>query len=240
MARHHEFLVQLENFRHETTIAAQYLYSHMAVQHAACKSSKLLSRLNETPSFWSVYMAATQTATYVTLGRIFDTKSPYNVDALLNTFEANLDLFSRSSLETRKSEGTTTRPPWLDDYLLRAHYPTTKDVDRLRDHVKRYREFYDRAVKPVRHKYLAHREKQELSEVQELYGRGKVKELWKTVAFLLSLYEALLQQHINGRKPILRPIRYSVKNIYDHASERSGPHERIVRETQTLMERLQQ
>jgi hypothetical protein len=67
MARHHEFLVQLENFRHETTIAAQYLYSHMAVQHAACKSSKLLSRLNETPSFWSVYMAATQTATYVTL-----------------------------------------------------------------------------------------------------------------------------------------------------------------------------
>ena len=240
MARHHEFLVQLENFRHETTIAAQYLYSEMAVQHAASKSPKLLSRLNETPSFWNVHMAATQTAAYVTLGRIFDTKSNYNVDALLNTFEANLHLFSRSSLEARKSEGTTTRPPWLDEYLLSAHYPTTKDADRLRVHVKRHREFYDRAVKPVRHKYLAHREKQEHSEVQELYGRGKVKEFWKTVAFLLSLHDALLQQHINGRKPILRPIRHSVKNMYDHASDRSGPHERIVRETRALMERLQQ
>jgi hypothetical protein len=239
MARHHEFLVQLENFRHESTVAAQYLYSGMAVQHAASKSSKLHSRLSETPSFWNVHMAATQTAVYVTLGRIFDTNSKYNIEALLNTFEANLNLFSRSSLEARKSEGTTKRPDWLDTYLMSAHYPTLEDVSRLRAHVNLHREFYDRAVKPVRHKYLAHREKQELSEVQELYGRGKVKELWKTVAFLISLYDALLQQHLNGRKPILRPIRHSVKTMYDHASERSGPHEMIVKEIRTLMERLQ-
>jgi len=239
MARHHEFLVQLENFRHETTIAAQYFYAEMAVQYAAHKSPKLRSRLNETPSFWNVHMAATQAAAYFTVARIFDTKSRYNVDALLDAFESNLHLFSRSALDARKSEGSATRPGWLDEYLLDAHYPTAQDVKRLRAHVKRHRAFYDRAVKPVRNEYLAHRVKQENSEVQALYGRGKVKEFSKTVAFLLSLHDALLQQHLNGRKPTLRPIRYSVKTMYDHASERSGPHERIIGQIRTLMGRLE-
>ena len=62
MARHHEFLVQLDNFRPETTVAAQYLYSGMAVEHAASKSAKLLERLNYTPRFWQVHLAATQAA----------------------------------------------------------------------------------------------------------------------------------------------------------------------------------
>jgi hypothetical protein len=238
MARHHQFLIQLENFRHETAIAAQYLYAEMAVQHAASKSDRLLIRLNDTPRFWQVHMAATQTAAYVTLGRIFDTKSNCNVDALLNSFESDLQLFSRQALEARKSEGSLKRPEWLDDYLNRSHYPDSRDVGRLRGHVVRYREFYDRAVKPVRHKYLAHREKQEPAEVQELYARGKVKELWKTTTFLLALHEALLQQYLNGRKPVLRPIRYSVKAMYEKTDERTGPHEAIVRETKRLMERL--
>ena len=243
MARNREFLVQLENFHHETYIASQYLYAGMAVQHAASKSSALLDRLNESPGFWSVQMAATQTAAYITLGRIFDTTSKYNVDALLDSFEANLRLFSRNSLEARKSVGCLSRPGWLDAYLIKAHYPNAVDVARLRTHVKRHREFYDRAVKPVRHKHLAHREKQEISEVQELYGRGTVKELWKTVTFLLALHEALLQQHMNGRKPILKPLRHSVKVIYDNDNDndngRTGPHEVIVRETRSLMNRLQ-
>jgi uncharacterized protein YbgA (DUF1722 family) len=238
MARHHQFLIQLENFRHETAVAAQYLYAQLAVQHAGSKSDKLLSRLNETPRFWKVHMAATQTAAYVTLGRIFDTTSNYNVDALLTTFEESLHLFSRQALAARKSEGSSKRPDWLDEYLNRAHYPTSKDVERLRDHIIRHREFYDRAVKPVRHKYLAHREKQEQSEVQELYGRGKVKEMWKTVTFLLALHEAMLQQYMNGRKPLLKPIRYSVKTLYENSDDRTGPHEAIVKETKRLMERL--
>ena len=211
MVRHRQFLVQLENFRHETTIAAQYFYAEMAVQYAACKSPKLRSRLNETPGFWNVHMAATQATAYFTVARICDTKSPYNVDALLDAFESNLHLFSRSAVDARKSEGGTTRPSWLDKYLLDAHYPTVQDVKRLRACVKRHRAFCDRTVKSVRNKYLAHREKK--PEVQELYGRGKVKEFSKTVVFLLSLRDARLQQHLNGRKPILRPIRYSVKTM---------------------------
>lgn len=238
MARNSQFILQLKNFRHETAIAAWYLYAGMAVQHAASKSEKLLSRLNDTPMFWQVHMAATQTAAYVTLGRIIDTKSKYNIDALLNSFEQDLQLFSREALEKRKSEGSLARPDWLDEYLDRAHYPNSGDIARLRAHVMRHREFYDRAVKPVRHKYLAHREKDEQAEVQELYGRGKVKETWKTVTFLLALHEALSQQYMNGRKPLLKPLRYSVKTIFEKTDDRTGPHEAIVKETRRLMERL--
>jgi hypothetical protein len=238
MTRHHDFLTQLENFRHETAIAAQYLYAEMAVQHAASKSRKLLRRLNNTPRFWGVHMAATQTAAYVTLARIFDTTSNFNVNALLNSFEANLQLFSRQALAGRKSEGSSNRPDWLEAYLNRAHYPTSKDVERLRTHVIRHRKFYDRAIKPVRNKYLAHREKQESTEVQALYGLGKVKEICKTVTFLLALHEALGEQYMNGRKPLLRPLRYSVKTIYERPGDRTSPHEAIVMETKRLMERL--
>ena len=237
MPGHREFLSQLENFKHEADVAAQYLYSDMAVQHAASKSKKLLGRLNMTPTFWRTHMAGMQVAAYVALGRVFDTKSRYNIDSLLNAFESSLRDFSREALAARKREDRPTDPEWLPEYLEKSHYPTKRDVERLRKKVVEYREIYDRAVKPARHKYIAHREKTESAEVQALFAGGKVREHWRLVTFLYSMHEALWQQYANGRKPVLRPIRYSVKAIYDSGEEgRSGPHERIVSETRKLME----
>ena len=240
MARHRDFLVQLNNFRHEAYVSAQYLYSDMAVQHAASKSDRLLNRLNMTPTFWLAHGAACQTAAYVCLGRVFDTKSRFNVDELLNAFEANLDVFGRKALAERKRDGSPEEPEWLEGYLQRAHYPTQRDVARLRAKVAEYRALYDRAVKPARHKYIAHREKEEHLEVQTLFAGGRVKELWRLVTFLYSLYNALWEQYHNGRRPVLRPRRYSVKTIYDAKAQSSEPHEHIVAETKKLMEFIEQ
>lgn len=237
MPGHRDFLNQLENFKHEADVAAQYLYSDMAVQHAVSKSKKLLGRLNMTPTFWHTHMAGMQVAAYVALGRVFDTKSRYNINALLDSFESGLSDFSREALAARKRDGCSTDPEWLPEYLEKSHYPTKRDVERLRLKVAEYREVYDRAVKPARHKYIAHREKKEHVEVQALFAGGKVRELWRLVTALYSMHEALWQQHQNGRKAVMRPIRYSVKSIYDSGDEgRSGPHERIVSETRKLME----
>ncbi len=238
MANARSFSVQLESFRQESSVAAQYLYAEMAVQHAASLSEKLLARLNLTPQFWLVHLAATQTACYIAVGRIFDTRSPFNVDELINAFERDIDQFSRQALEARKSEGASSRPSWLDEYLEQAHYPDSRDVARLRRHVARHREFYKRAVKPVRHKVLAHREKHNHQDVQALYGQGKLREMWRTVTFLLALHDALWEQFHNGRKPVLKPTRFSVKQMYRGNNGRTGPHEIIVRETKTLMEFL--
>lgn len=240
MSDHRQFLNQLENFRQEAHAAAQYLYSDMAVQHAASKSKKLLNRLNMTPTFWLTHRAGMQVAAYVTIGRVFDTKSRYNISALLDAFEDGLSEFSREALAERKREGRAKDPEWLAEYLANSHYPTKRDVERLRKKVTEYREVYDRAVKPARHKYIAHREKREHGEVQALYRGGKVRELWRMTTFLYALHEALWQQYHNGRKPVLRPLRYSVKRIYDSKEKgRTQPHESVITQTRVLMDFLE-
>ena len=236
MPRHRDFLVQLENFRHEAYVTAQYLYADMAVQHAASMSEKLLSRLNMSPRFWLAHAAASQEAAYVALGRVFDTTSKYNINALLDAFESNLSLFQLPALATRKRDGKATDPPWLKEYLAKAYYPTAKDAARLRAKVADYRAIYERAIKPARHKYIAHREKEEPSDVQALFAGGKVHELWRMVTFLHVLHTALWEQYHNGRKPVLRARRFSVKTIYDAKSQSSAPHEAVIADTKKLME----
>ena len=239
MASKRNFLDQLENFRHEAYAAAQYLYSEMAIQHAASKSPELLARLNLTPRFWLTHSAACQEAAYLTLGRVFDTKSDFNVNALLGTFASSLHEFSRPALAGRKREEHASDPAWLNEYLDKAHYPTSKDILRLQAKVDEFRAVYDRAVKPARNKYIAHREKVDHAEVQQLFAGGKVQEIGQLVTFLYALYTTCWEQYHNGRKPVLRPYRFSVKTIYDSKHPRSTPHESVVGETKRLMEFLE-
>ena len=130
-----DFQVQLENFRRETTLSAQYIYADMSMQHAASKSKKLLSRLNDNPRFWTTCAASLQSAAYVSIARIFDTKSPYNINRLLDSMEENLSIFQREALAIRKRDGKAEDPEWLEEYLLNAYYPTTIDVNELRKKV---------------------------------------------------------------------------------------------------------
>ena len=222
MAARREFLALLENFRHGSDMAAAYLYSGMAVQHAAAKSEKLLNRLNMTPSFWLTHQAGMQVAAYVTIGRIFDTTSKYNINALLDSFDANLHEFAVAALEARKREGVSEEPEWPAEYVKKAHGPDKRDVARLRTKVAEYREIYDRAVKLARHKYIAHREKREHSVVQVLFAAGKVRELWRLVTFLCALYNALWGQYQMAESQCLaRPdtpyVRSTTRNLRDAA-----------------------
>lgn len=235
MNNHRKFEVQLENLRHEVGVAARYIYADMAIEHAASKSPKLLNRLNHTPTFWIACGGAFQSAAYISLGRIFDVTSKYNVSALLDTLEANLHIFQHEALAERKRDGNTVDPPWLVEYLAKSYYPTTKDATHLRQKVDDYRVIYERAVKPARNKYLAHREKQEHSEVNALFGGGTIKDLWRLTTFLLQLHSVLWEMLHNGKKPIFRPIRYSVKTIFDAKTQRSQTHESIIHEVKKLM-----
>ena len=236
MTRHRSFEIQLENFRRESATAAQYIYAEMAIQHAASKSKKLLNRLNNTPTFWLSCSAALQASAYISLGRIFDTKSNYNVDALLDAMEKNLELFQREGLASRKRNGSEIDPPWLQEYLEHAYYPTIKDIRRLRAMVEKYRVIYERAIKPARNKYLAHREKEDHDEVRALFAGGTVRDLWRLTTFLYQLYELLWEQLHNGRRPVFRSLRYSVKSIYDASNQKSSPQERMVSDVKAIMQ----
>ncbi|MDN3920410.1 transposase [Roseateles violae] len=239
VTRPKDFFIQLENLRHEAGVAARYVYAEMAIQHAASKSKKLLNRLNDTPTFWIACGAAFQSAAYIALGRMFDTTSRYNVEELLKTLEDNLHLFQPAALAERKRNGKAEDPDWLAEYLAEAYYPTLADVLRIRKKVDGHRAVYERAIKPVRHKYLAHREKQERSEVSALYAAGTVKEIWRLATFLLQLHDVLWQLLHNGRRPVFRAMRYSVKSIFDSSAQGSHAHESMVGEVKKLMALLE-
>jgi len=235
MTGHRSFEIQLENFRHEASVAARFVYADMAIKHAASKSPVLLRRLNDTPMFWLLCGASLQTASYMALGRIFDTKSRYTLESLLDSMEANLEIFQASGLAKRKLDGKAEEPEWLAGYLQKAHYPTTRDVSGLRKKVAPYRVIYERAIKPARHKYLAHREKQDHEEVKALFASGSAKDLWLLVTFLVQLHDQLWELLYNGRKPRFHHLRYSVRSIFDKPNGSSRPQERIVREVRLLM-----
>lgn len=207
----------------------------MAVQHAASESKRLLGRLNRTPTYWLTSAAAFQTAAYISFGRIFDNKSRYNVNALLDAAERDIALFQRSALADRKRNGKTADPPWLTDYLNEAFYPTIKDFQRLRRKVDDYRAIYERVIKPARNKYIAHRERHGHVEVQALFQRGKLKDLWRLTTFLLQLNDVLCGLLHNGRKPQFRAVRYSINSIFNSDSPRTSAHEYIVHDVKNLM-----
>jgi len=233
------FKMQLDNFRNEVSAVARFIYIDYALNHAASKSRRLLSQLNNTPTLWLSIFNACQMAAYVSLGRIFDHTSQYNMGALVKSVENNLELFGRDKLAERKREGRSRNPPWLVKYLDAAYYPTQADVRWLKGKEKRYRTIYDRAIRPVRNKYLAHRVRIDAKEVASLYGGGLVRELWHLSASLLELHTALWQLYHNGKKPRLRPIRYSPKAMFDGERHPSGEHERIVEEIKAFVQQME-
>lgn len=236
MKHHDDFLLQLKNFENESSAAARFMYAEMAIQHAASKSKKLLNRLNNTPTFWIACGASLQSSAYITIARIFDKKSKYNIDKLLDSMEQNLNVFQRDALATRKRDGRTEDPDWLEGYLESAYFPKKSDVVRLRKMVKKYRELYNRAIMPVRHNYLAHRAIVDQEKIQKLYANGTIRELWRLSTFLLQLNNVLWEQYHNGRKPVFRSLRHSVKSIYDAKHQRSSPNELIVSDVKKLMQ----
>lgn len=236
MKNENDFLVQLKNFDHESSIAARYFYAEMAIQHAVSKSKVLLNKLNNTPTFWIVCSASLQSSAYITIARIFDKKSKYNIDNLLDSMEQNLNLFQREALAIRKRDGKTQDPEWLEKYLKSAYFPKIADIVRLRKMVKKYREVYDRAVMPVRHNYLAHRGIVDQEKIQKLYAQGNIRELSRLSTFLLQLRSVLWEQYHNGRKPVFRPLRHSVKSIYDVAHQGTSPNELVVSDVKKLMQ----
>lgn len=231
-----DFEKQLKNLDLEVTVISSYVYAEMSIQHAASKSKDLLRALNRTPTFWRTCYAAFQSGAYLALGRVFDLKSPFNIEALIASMEHNMGVFSSSALAARKAASGFSDPAKLQQYVANAHVLDRSDIRRIRHAVARRRAIYDRAIMPVRHQYLAHRQAHGHARVQQLYSGGKVKELWQLSCFLHHLHQVLWDLYNNGRRPELRiRARYSPKVMYDHPGNYSGPHERIVRDVRTLM-----
>jgi hypothetical protein len=119
--------------------------------------------------------------------------------------------------------------------------PTSKDFRALRKKVNDHRKIYEANYRDIRHKIYAHKEVSDAEEVQKLFSKTNIQELQRVFVFVNALYEALWQLLYNGRKPTLRPMRYSVKRmVWDRKLEwqRESVQERIVGEVDVLLKAL--
>lgn len=229
---------ELETFRREAEATIQFLYAYLTIHKVAARNRLVHRLLNEAPLLWNTSLGALQTAAFIALGRIFDQSSPQNVDALIRSAQKNPDLFSKNELARRKQGTDTTPPKWLHGYLRDVYEPTSKDFRRLRSHIAKWRKTYESNYRDIRHKLFAHNEVSDQAEADALFKKTNVKELQRLCVSLASLHDALWHLYYNGRKPVLRPRRYSIERMRDKPLPKGWSRtvqERMVEEIQQFL-----
>ena len=217
-----QFDRELEVFRKDAEQALQFFYADLAVNSVAAEDKRIYHLLNRAPLFWMTVVGALQASCFISLGRIFDQKSTHNLDRLLGIAQQNPGIFSKAELADRKRRGSANADDWLDEYLRDVYVPTCDDFRRLRKYVARRRKIYESNYRDLRHKVFAHNVCSDTKEVEALFAKTKVRELQQLLTFLSRLREALWDLLHNGRKPTIRPVRYSVKRMLKLSSPRKG------------------
>ena len=204
---------ELEIFSTEAESAAQFLYSYLSIHETAGNHASVHKLLNTAALFWNTNLAALQLSAFIVLGRIFDQDSKHNVDRVLRIAQDNLYIFSKDALGRRKQGLSSAPPDWLGECLATSHVPTPADFRRLRTLVKTNRKIYDKRYRAIRHSF-AHKMTADAGEIQKLFANTNIRELQRLVTFMGSLYDALWELFHNGRKPIVRQRRFSVKAMH--------------------------
>jgi hypothetical protein len=200
----------LEEFRQEIEGGTQFFYAMLAINAVAATDAEVLDRLNSAPLFWKTNMAALQTATFVILGRVFDQKSTYNIDALVRLAQSNITLFSKEALGERKRTLSSNADEWLAHYLTDVYEPSHDDFRCLRRYVRKYRKIYESTYDEIRDRIYAHKEVAPREARSLLFSRTRVLEIQRIFNFLNQTHRALWELYFNGSAPRIRRMPYSV------------------------------
>ena len=185
-------------------------YIFWKILHDRPASEKdLLKALNKTPLSWILIRNSLQVSFFITLGRIFDLDDDaFSVDDLLKYCVENIDIFSLENLKERKLKMQKGKEPeWLQEYIQNAYCPVERDLQRLRGEATKHRKIFEKIFKPIRHKLIAHTDKEYMDKADELWSETNIGELEKIIWFLHDLKETLFQTYQNGEKPELKGRR---------------------------------
>lgn len=199
-----KFERELDIFRIEVEIGVRCLSAYLAVNSIALSSEPVNILLNTAPRFWNTNVHALQVSAIMALGRVFDQRSPHNLDKLLKIAQDNLEIFSKEAIGRRKQkQGANLAPSELDDYLRGAYEPTPEDFRNLKNCVKKWRRIYESNYRDMRDKLFAHKEVSDPSKFDALVAKTNIGELQNLFAFLLSFELKLFALFFNGYKPNL-------------------------------------
>jgi hypothetical protein len=177
-----------------------------------------------------------QASSLIALGRVFDQNSAHNLDRLLSIAQRNPEMFSKAALGGRRQGRSEQEPDWLQEFLSNTYEPKPRDFRRIRAYVRKWRMIYESRYADLRNKVFAHKELADDKETAPLFAQTNIRELQRLLTFLGSLYEALWHLFNNGRKPALRPQRYSTKRMRDLPSPSpDAVQEKITHEVESFL-----
>src|ERR1700730_3347819 len=90
-----QFEHELEIFRKDAQGVAQFFYAYLTIHQIAGELKSVFRLVNNAALFWKTTLASLQTATLIALGRIFDTRSPHDIDSIVAFAENNPEIFSK-------------------------------------------------------------------------------------------------------------------------------------------------
>ena len=231
-----EFKRELEDFAREADTATRFLYAYLAIKAVMADRKSVSNLLNSASLFWGTILDALQLSAFIALGRIFDQdRSSHNLGNLLAVAQPHSDVFSKEALAQRKQHASPHNLEWLPAYLQRAHKPTASDFRRLRAHVRKWRRVYENNYRPIRNQHFAHRGR---GDARALFAKTNIRELQLLLRFLRQLEDALWELLHNGRRPTLKPQRYSVRSMRNRPSQQGrgqGVQEEILAEAQRFL-----
>lgn len=208
-----EFVNRLESFCKDIENTIAFFFAFLSIRRIIIQNEKILKIINKTPFFWTLIEKALINSFYISLAKIFDQKSHYNLDKLIKFAQKNIEIFSCEYLKKRKSMSSPNSSEWLKDYMKDVYVPKANDFRRLKKYIKKYRKIYKDNYEDIRNKILAHREIGIYDNKERLFSKTNIQEIERILMFLYKIYFALWQMFHNGRKPVLRSMKYSVKKL---------------------------
>ena len=230
-----EFKEELQVFGNEVEEAMQCLYAEQTIHNVARENTKVYQALNRNAAFWKLAGRALQANAIIVLGRIFDRDSrTHGIKRLLNLATRHPDIFSKAALEKRKLPHAGKHTA---EFMRTVYIPKKRDFERLQKYADKQRAIYNRYYLDLRNKFFAHRERVDTTVV---FANASIPRLERLLAFLDQLQDALWHLFENGRKPVLRPVRYSGKRILESPLPKGlhrnqAAQEWITRETEKFL-----
>lgn len=203
-----EFKRELEVFGNEVEETIQCFYAEQTIRNVARQDQNVHRALNRNAPFWNLACRALQANAVIVLGRIFDRDSrAHTLNRLLQLATRNPGIFSRTALERRKLPHAGER---IAEFMRTAYIPKKRDFQRLQRYAENQRAIYNGRYLDLRNKFLAHRERVDLTAA---FANANIRRLGRLLVFLDQIHGALWQLFMNGRKPVLHPARHSGQRI---------------------------
>jgi hypothetical protein len=190
----------LNIFRNEVSSVAWSFYVWKGFNEVASSDVDIYGAINKNALSWNIITHSLQSNFFITLGRLFDLDGDaFSVHVLLKSCIKNIDQFSLNALRERKIRGNNgVVPDWIDDYMKSAYQPTVTDIQRLRGEVSKWQKIYAEIYRPIRHKVIAHRERDTIENVGELYGKTNIGQIQEFIDFLHQIEKIVFDLLHNG------------------------------------------